>query len=59
MSDRTTPRLVSFVLATLVTWSLAVGIDTLALGQHAAGPELSQAAPTASQTAMARRAPRS
>lgn len=59
MSDRTIPRLVSFALATLVTWSLAVGIDTLALSQHAAGQGMSQAAPAASQTAMAGRAPRS
>jgi len=44
MTDRLSTRITSFVLATIVTWSLCAGIDTLALGQHAGGLQMSQAA---------------
>ncbi|HEY6087612.1 MAG TPA: hypothetical protein VIV84_07735 [Burkholderiaceae bacterium] len=43
MTDRLSTRITSFALATIVTWSLCAGIDTLALGQHAGGPQMSQA----------------
>lgn len=58
MTDRTTIRLSSFALAALVTWSVFSGIDTLALQQHAAAMEMSQA-PAASQVAVTGHAPRS
>ena len=58
MTDRTTIRLSSFALAALVTWSVFSGIDTLALQQHAAAMEMSQA-PPASQVAVTGHAPRS
>jgi hypothetical protein len=44
MTDRLSIRITSFVLATIVTWSLCAGIDTLALGQHAGGLQMSQTA---------------
>jgi hypothetical protein len=42
MTDRTTARLTSFVLASLVTWSVFSGIDTLAIEQHAGAIQMSQ-----------------
>ena len=44
MTDRLSTRITSFALATIVTWSLFTGIDTLALAQHAGGLQMSQAA---------------
>jgi hypothetical protein len=44
MTDRLSIRIASFVLATIVTWSLFAGIDTLALEQHAGAVRMSQAA---------------
>ena len=44
MTDRLSTRITSFALATIVTWSLFTGIDTLALAQHAGGLQVSQAA---------------
>ena len=58
MTDRTTTRLTSFALAALVTWSVFSGIDTLALEQHAAAMQMSQA-PAAALTAAMPVAPRS
>ena len=58
MTDRTTIRLSSFALAALVTWSVFSGIDTLALEQHAAAMQMSQA-PAAALTAAVPAAPRS
>ena len=58
MTDRTTIRLSSFALAALVTWSVFSGIDALALEQHAAAMQMSQA-PAATQTAAMPVAPRS
>ena len=58
MSNRLSIRLVSVALATLVTWTLAVGIDTMALDRDSAALQMS-AAPAASQVAAAPRAPRS
>jgi len=42
MTDRLSIRLTSLALATVVTWSLLVGIDTLALEQHSGGLQMSQ-----------------
>ena len=58
MSDRLPIRIASFTLATLVTWSLAAGIDTLAIEQHSRAVPMSYA-PAASQVAAAKAAPRS
>ncbi len=58
MSDRLSIRLVSMALATLMTWALAIGIDSMALDPHADAEQMS-AAPAASQVAAAARAPRS
>ena len=58
MTDRTTTRLTSFALAALVTWSVVSGIDTLALEQHSAAMQMSQA-PAATQTAAMPVAPHS
>ena len=58
MSNRLSIRLVSVALATLVTWTLAVGIDTMALDRDSAALQMS-AAPAALQVAAAPRAPRS
>jgi hypothetical protein len=57
MTDRTTARLTSFVLASLVTWSVFSGIDTLAIEQHSGAMQMSNhMAPT--QLADAKPAPR-
>jgi hypothetical protein len=58
MTDRTTTRLTSFVLATLVTWGVFTGIDTLALEQTSGGLQMSQI-PAATQTAAVKPAARS
>ncbi len=58
MSDRLSIRLVSMALATLMTWTLAMGIDTMAFDRHSGLLQMS-AAPAASQVAAAPRAPRS
>jgi hypothetical protein len=59
MTNRLAPRLVSFALATLVTWSLFLAIDTLALTEHSGAMQMSQAA-AATQVASAKAAaPRS
>ena len=58
MSDRLTIRLASIALATLVTWTLAMGVDTMALDRHSGALQMS-AAPAASQVAAVPRAPRS
>jgi hypothetical protein len=52
VTDRLSIRMTSFALATIVTWSLFAGIDTLALEQHAGGLQMSQA-PAATATAVA------
>jgi hypothetical protein len=59
MTQRLTPRFVSFALATLVTWSIYSGIDTLALEQHAGAAQLSMATGTTQIAAAPARAPRS
>ena len=58
MSDRLSIRLVSMALATLMTWTLAMGIDTMAFDRRS-GPLQMSAAPAASQVAAAKAAPRS
>jgi hypothetical protein len=59
MTDRLAPRLVSFALAALVTWTLFSGIDTLALTEHSGALQMSQAV-AATQVATAKApAPRS
>lgn len=58
MSNRLSIRLVSIALATLMTWTLAIGIDTLAIDRQSGVLRMS-AAPAASQVAAAPRAPRS
>ena len=58
MSDRLTIRLTSMALATLMTWTLAMGIDAMAFDRHSGALQMS-AAPAASQVAAAQRAPRS
>jgi len=59
MTARLAPRLVSFALATLVTWTIFTGIDTLALEQHSGAMQMSGVA-AATQVAVANtRAPRS
>jgi len=60
MTDRTT-RLLSFALAAVVTTSVLIGIDAMALGPHAAAVQLSQsqATPGSAQTAALPAAPRS
>jgi hypothetical protein len=35
-NSRFIPRTISFAMAATITWSMLVGIDTLALTQHAA-----------------------
>ena len=50
MTDRTTTRLTSFLLAILVTWGVFSGIDTLALEQTSGGLQMSQI-PVVSQLA--------
>ncbi len=44
MTDRFTPRALSFALAAIVTWSTFAGIDTLAYTEHAASDLMAQAA---------------
>ena len=58
MSTRLAPRLMSFALAVLVTWSVFIGIDTLALEQHAGALQMSQV-PAAMQIAATKPAARS
>ena len=58
MPDRLSIRLVSFALATLVTWSLAAGIDALAIEAHPGAAPMSSAR-AASQVAAAPASPRS
>jgi hypothetical protein len=58
MTDRLSTRIASFALATIVTWSLFAGIDTLALEQHAGGLQMSQAA-AATRVATMPTAPKS
>ncbi len=59
MTTRLAPRLWSFALATLVTWTIYSGIDSLALEQHAGALQMSEAA-GATQVATAKTAaPRS
>ncbi len=59
MNKRLAPRLMSFALATLVTWSIYSGIDTLALEQHAGAAQMSMATSTTQVAAANARAPRS
>ena len=59
MNQHLAPRLMSFVLATLVTWSIYSGIDTLALAQHAGATQMSMAASATQVAAAKARAPRS
>jgi hypothetical protein len=59
MNNRLAPRLMSFALATLVTWSIYSGIDTLALEQHAGAMQMSMATSTTQVAAVPARAPRS
>lgn len=58
MSNRPAIRLVSFALATLMTWTLASVIDLLARDYPLDAMQMS-AAPAASQVASATPAPRS
>ena len=58
MTDRLSTRIASLALATIVTWSLCAGIDTLAVGQHAGGLQMSQA-PAATVVAATPIAPKS
>ncbi len=44
MPTRLAPRLLSFALAMLVTWTIFSGIETLALKQHSAAMQVSDAA---------------
>jgi hypothetical protein len=53
MTDRLAPRIVSFALATLVTWTLFSAIDTLARTEHSGAMQMSQAA-AATQFATAK-----
>jgi len=59
MNKRLAPRLMSFALATLVTWSIYSGIDTLALEQHAGATQMSMTTDTTQVAAANARAPRS
>ena len=58
MTERTTTRLTSFALATLMNWTLASGINMLA-GNYSLDAMQMSAAPAASQVASATPAPRS
>ena len=58
MPDRLAIRFTSFALATLMTWTLASGIDMLA-GHYQFDAMQMSAAPAASQVASARPGPRS
>ncbi len=42
-TSRTAPRLLSFALAAMVTWSMLAAIDTLAQSEHAANSLMAQA----------------
>lgn len=59
MNKRLAPRLMSFALATLVTWTIYSGIDTLALAQHAGAAQMATAATATQLAATKTRAPRS
>jgi hypothetical protein len=59
MNHRLAPRLVSFALATLVTWSIYAGIDTLALEQHSGAMQMSMATGTIQVASVNAAAPRS
>jgi hypothetical protein len=59
MNNRLAPRFVSFALATLVTWSIYSGIDTLALEQHSAAMQMSMATGTTQVASVNAAAPRS
>jgi hypothetical protein len=43
MTNRFTPRAISFAMAAMVTWSMLAGIDTLAHTEHAANDLMAQA----------------
>lgn len=58
MSDRLSIRVISMALSALMTWALAMGIDSMALDPHSADAQMA-AAPAASQVAAAAHAPRS
>ncbi len=59
MNKHLAPRLMSFALATLVTWSIYSGIDTLALEQHAGAVQMSMASAAPQLAAAKARAPHS
>jgi hypothetical protein len=59
MTNRLVPRLVSFALATLVTWSLFLAIDTLALTEHSGAMPMAQAAAATQVATATAGAPRS
>jgi hypothetical protein len=44
MTNRFTPRAISFAMAAMVTWTMLTGIDTLAQTQHGASDLMAQAA---------------
>jgi hypothetical protein len=48
-TNRTAPRLFSFALAAVITWSMFAGIDTLAQSGHVDNSLLAQAAQQASK----------
>lgn len=58
MTHRTAPRFTAFALATLVTWGVFAGIDTLALEQTSGVVQMSLAA-SAARVAAAQPPPRS
>jgi len=59
MTIRTTPRIVSFALAAIMTWAVLSSIDTLALTERSDAMQMSQAASTTQLASIKAHAPRS